>query len=596
MDRIRGAWLLGLILAVALGLRGAPAAAAPAFVDVQPGDYFYAAVSYLAEHGIVSGYADGTFRPSATATRGQVAKIVVLAEGWPPDTSGGPHFADVPPGYVFYPAIETAAHHGILSGYADGTFRPGAEVTRGQLSKIVVGARGWALTTGGGPHFSDVPPGSPFYPYVETAAARGIISGYADHTFRPGNSATRGQIAKIVYNALLSGATPTATPAAPPPAPTGTPPPAPTAPPTATPRPPGPTATATATAPAAASATPTATPTATCAPTWGLVDANAPDSSAELRGIAAVSATDVWAVGDYLTGGRYQTLIEHWDGAAWAVVPSPNAATGASWLNAVAAVSATDVWAVGWAADGMLIAHWDGVSWARVPGPGVASSVASLAALAVLAPDNIWAVGTYASQGLLNSLVVHWDGAAWTIVPSPNSPSGYSALLSVAAVGPADVWAVGGGQRTIILHWDGAAWTRVPGGEDPNAETRLAAVAALAPDDVWAAGQTFPDGETAETLIEHWDGAAWHRVASANAGESALFALAALAPADVWAVGWSERTGALATHWDGTAWTVQPAAPTGSGGLFSLAVVAPGDLWAAGQGATGAVFEHYACP
>jgi hypothetical protein len=163
-------------------------------------------------------------------------------------------------------------------------------------------------------------------------------------------------------------------------------------------------------------------------------------------------------------------------------------------------------------------------------------------------------------------------------------------------VGPADVWAVGGGQRTIILHWDGATWTRVPGGEDPNAETRLAAVAAVAPDDVWAAGQTFPDGETAETLIEHWDGAAWHRVASANAGESALFALAALAPADVWAVGWSERTGALATHWDGTAWTVQPAAPTGSGGLFSLAVVAPGDLWAAGQGATGAVFEHYACP
>jgi hypothetical protein len=61
-------------------------------------------------------------------------------------------------------------------------------------------------------------------------------------------------------------------------------------------------------------------------------------------------------------------------------------------------------------------------------------------------------------------------------------------------------------------------------------------------------------------------------------------------------VGWSERPGALATHWDGTAWTVQPAAPTGSGGLFSLAVVAPGDLWAAGQGATGAVFEHYACP
>jgi hypothetical protein len=60
-------------------------------------------VGYLAARGIVSGYADGTFRPSNPATRGQIAKIIVLGEGWPLDTSGGPHFTDVPPGYVFYP-------------------------------------------------------------------------------------------------------------------------------------------------------------------------------------------------------------------------------------------------------------------------------------------------------------------------------------------------------------------------------------------------------------------------------------------------------------------------------------------------------------
>ena len=75
-------------------------------------------------------------------------------------------------------------------------------MTRGQLSKIVVLAEGWAIDVIGGPHFSDVPESQTFYPFVETAYNRGIISGYADGTFRPGNNATRGQISKIVYQAI----------------------------------------------------------------------------------------------------------------------------------------------------------------------------------------------------------------------------------------------------------------------------------------------------------------------------------------------------------------------------------------------------------
>jgi beta propeller repeat protein len=172
------------------------------FSDVHPGDYFYVPVMYLASRGVISGYADGTFRPSNLTTRGQLAKIIVLGEGWAIDTSRGPHFSDVPPGAVFYDVIETAVNHGIISGYADGSFRPGNNVTRGQLCKIIVRAQNWAPDTTGGPHFSDVPPDAVFYDVIETAFHHGIISGYADGTFRPGNSATRGQIAKIVYGAL----------------------------------------------------------------------------------------------------------------------------------------------------------------------------------------------------------------------------------------------------------------------------------------------------------------------------------------------------------------------------------------------------------
>jgi hypothetical protein len=175
---------------------------ATGFSDVHPSDYFYDAVSYLSCQGVISGYSDGSFRPFSNATRGQLAKIVVLAERWPINITGGPHFNDVPTANPFYPFIETAFHAGIISGYADGTFRWGNNVTRAQLAKIVVGARGWPIDTQGGPHFTDVAVAHPFYTFVETAYHHGVISGYADGTFQPGNNATRGQISKIIYSAI----------------------------------------------------------------------------------------------------------------------------------------------------------------------------------------------------------------------------------------------------------------------------------------------------------------------------------------------------------------------------------------------------------
>ena len=173
-------------------------ACARGFSDVQTSDYFYGYVLHLSCNGVISGYSDGTFRPYSNATRGQLAKIVVGAEGWALDTSAGPHFRDVPNSNAFYPFVETAYKHGVISGYGDGTFRPGDSVTRGQLSKIIVLSANWAIDAGGEPHFSDTPASSPFYQFVETAWRRGIIAGYADGAFRPNAAVTRGQLAKIV--------------------------------------------------------------------------------------------------------------------------------------------------------------------------------------------------------------------------------------------------------------------------------------------------------------------------------------------------------------------------------------------------------------
>lgn len=167
-----------------------------------PDNYLYAPIMDLACRNAISGYSDNTFRPNARTTRGQLAKILVLSEGWAIDTTGGPHFSDVSNNHTFYNYVETAYNHGIISGYGDGTFKPGEQITRAQLAKVVVLAQAWATDTTGGPHFSDVTDTSPFYGYVETAYSHGVISGYGDGSFRPGNSATRGQICKIIFNAV----------------------------------------------------------------------------------------------------------------------------------------------------------------------------------------------------------------------------------------------------------------------------------------------------------------------------------------------------------------------------------------------------------
>ena len=214
---------------------------AVSFTDVQPSDYFYAPVRYLACHGVISGYRNGdgtvSFRPYNQTTRAQMVKIVVLGYSKPivtPD-GGSSTFADVPPAQPFFAVVETAAVLHIVSGYTCGGpgepcdsanrpyFRPSANVTRGQLSKIDVGAAGWPVIDPATASFADVLPGTAFYPFVATAACHGIISGYSCGSagepcdsqnrpyFRPYNNATRGQIAKIV-DLSITGSAPCLTP------------------------------------------------------------------------------------------------------------------------------------------------------------------------------------------------------------------------------------------------------------------------------------------------------------------------------------------------------------------------------------------------
>jgi hypothetical protein len=171
------------------------------FVDVATTDWFHDYVQCLYCMGAISGYADHTFRPYNNTIRGQMTKIVVLAFNYPLSTNSAQTFTDVPSTDTFFTYIQTAAFYHIVSGYADGTFRPYNYVTRGQLSKITVTGAAWSLINPARPTFRDVARGSAFYQYIETAYCHQIIDGYSDGTFKPDAFATRAQISKIVCQA-----------------------------------------------------------------------------------------------------------------------------------------------------------------------------------------------------------------------------------------------------------------------------------------------------------------------------------------------------------------------------------------------------------
>jgi hypothetical protein len=175
------------------------------YADVPASNTFAPYINDLAHRGVVEGYDNNTFHPFEAATRGTLARWIVRAKGWSYDTTGAPHFSDVPATNPDYLYIETAYNHGVLSGYDDHTFRPSNTVTRGQMSKMLVNAMSWTSNVSGGPHFQDVSTSNPFYAQIETIYTRGLVSGYditGGFEFRWGNTLTRGQLSKVIANAL----------------------------------------------------------------------------------------------------------------------------------------------------------------------------------------------------------------------------------------------------------------------------------------------------------------------------------------------------------------------------------------------------------
>jgi alpha-tubulin suppressor-like RCC1 family protein len=286
-------------------------------------------------------------------------------------------------------------------------------------------------------------------------------------------------------------------------------------------------------------------------------------SVGELSGVDAVSSGNVWAVGSVGQGsGSQRTLIEHWNGTSWAVVPSPNPQTGSlavDSLTAVAGTTANDLWAVGDYSDGMtfngvLFEHWNGTVWSYVTEPAALHSRAFGAGVTVISATNAWAVGSTLGVATVSA---HWNGTKWTSVNTPflqNGSSPVNFLTGVAAAGPANVWASGyennvndqNLRKPYMLHWNGKTWTLTGIANEGSEGTLLAGVTVLSATDVWAAGQTQEADGALLSLTEHYNGQSWSVAPSLDPGEladtpdSTFTAITSVSPHTLLAVGTME--------------------------------------------------------
>jgi hypothetical protein len=269
----------------------------------------------------------------------------------------------------------------------------------------------------------------------------------------------------------------------------------------------------------------------------------------ELNGVAVIGPGDAWAVGYGVSSNvPYQTITEHWNGSSWQLVPSPNNATPGFYnaLNDVSAISSNDVWAVGGVPTGLgaiagrsLLMHWDGAAWQLLPEPPETLSWSQTTRFAVTtrASNDVWAVGKFDAW--------HWDGSAWHDVPGSGQnlsdiDTNGTALWSVGTVPGGYVEGFYSPPLPNAQYLNGTTWSSTsPVVPDYTNGAGFNALKVIAPNNVWAVGRT---GRFA--LTEQWNGTAWAVVAAAqgnpnpSTGGNVLLGIAAFTSTAIWSVGY----------------------------------------------------------
>jgi hypothetical protein len=168
------------------------------FLDVPNSHPFYDDIEWLTDEGITEGFVDGTFRPTDVVVR-QAISAWMHRKASPTATFGNPGFVDVPPGHLFDEEIWWMVGTDRAEGYADNTFRPVVCVSRQGMAAFLYREAGAPPVAGPLTSFSDVPAGHPFATEITWLVREGIASGYTDGTFRPGACVTRQAAAAFLH-------------------------------------------------------------------------------------------------------------------------------------------------------------------------------------------------------------------------------------------------------------------------------------------------------------------------------------------------------------------------------------------------------------
>ena len=178
------------------------------FTDVPRGTWAYNAINTCYEANIVHGYSDGTYQPGTAVDRGQMAVYIarVLTGGTVPAPSPGTQsFTDVPTDFWAYNEIEYCKGQNVVQGYG-ADYQPATTVDRGQMSVFIARAVSpfseWpnlpSYTPPTTPSFPDVPTTFWAYAFIEFCKAQGVVKGYSDGTYQPGDVVSRDQMSVYI--------------------------------------------------------------------------------------------------------------------------------------------------------------------------------------------------------------------------------------------------------------------------------------------------------------------------------------------------------------------------------------------------------------
>jgi len=174
------------------------------FADVPSDGTHTAAIAAVAAARIAGGFGDGTFRPDLAVTRGQMATFLARALDLDVDTAPATDYPDVSATAAHASSIAAVTDAAIASGFADGTFRPGTTVTRGQMATFLALALQLDLTDVdvAGLPLTDVADGDTHAAAIAAVFDLDVAGGFDDDTYRPADEVTRGQMATFLARAF----------------------------------------------------------------------------------------------------------------------------------------------------------------------------------------------------------------------------------------------------------------------------------------------------------------------------------------------------------------------------------------------------------